>query len=98
MKGDWLALAKRAERRLIRTLDIFSILICDLVVITVGYTVTSVAKYLSRPGSPFFSAAERISEGMFLIIYAIMVSRDCWEFLTGEAREGSTSSVVSRSI
>jgi hypothetical protein len=87
MSTDWTDLAERLRKRFIRVLDILSILACDLVVIAIGYGVIVIAKTLSSPDSAFFNVAKQISEGVFLILYVVMVSMDCWEFLRREYRE-----------
>jgi len=81
MNSEWSGLRERLEGRLIRVLDILSIMVCDLVVIVIGYAVILAARHLSSPESRFFNTAKQISEGLFLILYVIMVAVDCWEFL-----------------
>ena len=81
MNSEWSGLRGRVEGRLIRVLDILSIMVCDLVVIIIGYGVILAARHLSSQDSLFFNTAKQISEGVFLILYVIMVAVDCWEFL-----------------
>jgi uncharacterized membrane protein YozB (DUF420 family) len=80
MNSEWSDLGRRAEARFIRVLDILSIMASDLVVIAIGYGVILIASHLSNPDSRFFNVAKNISEGVFLILYVIMVVVDCWEF------------------
>jgi hypothetical protein len=86
MTKEWTALGSRIELRLIRVIDIFSILLSDTVVIVIGYGVSFVVQRLSNPGSMFFSFAKRLSEGLFLLLYTAMVCKDLWEFLVRESR------------
>ena len=80
MNSEWSDLGRRVEGRFIRVLDILSIMASDLVVIAIGYGVILIASHLSSPDSQFFNVAKHISEGVFLIVYVIMVIVDCWEF------------------
>lgn len=91
MLTEWFSLGERIKRRLIRVLDILSILFCDLIVIGIGYGVIRLARLLSGPESKFFNIARQLSEAAFLILYVIMVFIDCWEFLMRESRENGTS-------
>lgn len=95
MQTEWLGLRSRIERRLIRVLDISSILVCDLVVIGFGYAAVSIARHLSSPDSRFFNIAKQLSEAAFLLLYVIMVLVDCGEFLLREARENRSTIVSS---
>lgn len=90
MSTEWQALRGRIELRLIRVLDILSIMICDLVVIAIGYGAILLARYFSKGESKFFDVAKQISEGAFLLLYLIMVFADCTEFLKRESRDGSS--------
>jgi len=93
VRPEWHSLLERLEVRLIRILDIFSIMVSDLVVIGIGYTVIRVAGLLSNGDSKFFEVAKTISEGVFLLLYVIMVLVDCWEFIKRESRERASAEV-----
>ena len=84
MPTKWSPFRERIIRRIIRVLDIASILICDLVVIGIGYGVILVARKLSSPESKFFSYAKELSEAAFLALYVAMVVIDLWEFVRRE--------------
>lgn len=88
-ENAWASLGYRLQLRLIRIIDIFSILAADLVVVVMGYGIIRLVSVLSAVNSNFFDTAKQISEGAFLLLYSILVIVDIFEFVRGEARERS---------
>lgn len=81
MRPEWQQLVLRLERRLVRTIDVISILAMDAVLLGFGYLVIRGAEALSGSGNKFFDAARVVSAGLFLLLYLVMVAYDFWDFL-----------------
>jgi hypothetical protein len=78
---DWLNFLNRLKRRLIRVLDVLSVMVFDGVILGIGYALVRVAETLTGSGSGFFEAARKISSGVFLLLYVTWVGFDIWDFL-----------------
>lgn len=85
-EGPWGNLGNRLQLRMIRVIDILSILAADFVVVIVGYGIIRLVSTLTEVHSKFFEVAKQISEGAFLLLYGILVFVDIFEFVKEEAR------------
>lgn len=80
-REDWRSFAERLNKRLIRALDIASILILDAVILLIGYGLLWLVDSLTYSGNSYFSVAVEVSGGTFLLLYLVFVVGDLWDFL-----------------
>lgn len=80
MRSEWRQFLARVEKRLIRMLDVITILVCDSVIMAGGYGLIRIAEALSGSGNEFFNAARHISAGVFLLLYLVWLYIDLTEF------------------
>jgi hypothetical protein len=80
------ALLERVKQRLIRVLDVVSILVLDFVMIGLGYLLVRIAGHFANSGSRTFDAARKFSEGLFLLMYLAWVWFDLWDYFGEEYR------------
>jgi len=80
-REEWRGLAERLNQRLIRALDIASILLLDAVILLIGYGLLKLVDSLTDSGNSYFSVAVEISGGTFLLLYLVFIVRDLWDFL-----------------
>ncbi len=83
MDQEWHELGQRFLRRVIRTLDVITILSLDSVILAFGYVLIRAAAALSGTGSRFFEAAREVSAGLFLLLYLVWIFFDLRDFLKG---------------
>jgi hypothetical protein len=84
MRPEWQDLFSRLERRLVRTIDVVSILVFDSVIIVGGYGLIRGLEALSGSSNPFFDAARHVSAAVFLLLYLTWVSQDLIGFWRGK--------------
>jgi hypothetical protein len=84
--SDFRLLGGRLRKRIIRVLDVVSILVLDSAMIGVGYGLERLLGHLDRSGSKSFEAARKFSEGLFLLMYLAWVVFDLWDYFEGEYR------------
>jgi hypothetical protein len=73
MRQRWNDFFDRLETRLIRVLDVLSILLFDATIIGFGYFIIHMTELLSESHSKFFDAAREVSSGVFLLLYLMWV-------------------------
>ncbi len=78
---SWRDLGQRLRRRLIRTLDVASILLLDSVVLIFGHLLIWVSDATTSSQNKFFVLAKEISHGTFILLYLAWIVWDLWEFL-----------------
>ena len=83
---DWSALRHRLERRVIRVVDIASILLADAVIVWLGFKLVKTAAAYANSGDPYFEAARKLSHAVFLIMYVAYVAVDLSEYIRDEYR------------
>lgn len=81
LREEWYHLGERLNWRLVRTLDIASILLLDAVILLFGYGLIWLVETLTDSGNSYFAVAIEISGGTFLLLYLVFVVGDLWEFL-----------------
>jgi hypothetical protein len=81
MRPEWQQLGLRLEKRLVRTIDVISILLLDAVLLALGYAVIRSAEALSGSGNRYFEVARTMSGMLFLLLYLVMVIYDFKEFV-----------------
>ena len=77
---DFGALRERLKHRLIRSVDISSILILDAVILLLGYGLIKFVHLVAVDGTELFQMTEVVSEGAFLLVYVAWVAWDLLEF------------------
>jgi hypothetical protein len=85
MRSEWQAFAERLERRLIRSLDVASILILDAIILVLGYVILWFVNKVTSDEDAFFNVAKAISHGTLVLLYLCWAVSDVWEFLRHEA-------------
>jgi hypothetical protein len=88
VSSEWNALLHQLQRRLIRTIDVISILISDAIVLVGGYILIVVAERFLRSGNRFIIGAREISGAAFMLIYVAWVFHDVWEFVKSSRETG----------
>ncbi|RMH19494.1 MAG: hypothetical protein D6696_10445 [Acidobacteria bacterium] len=83
MGSEWRGLGGRLERRLIRAIDVVSILVVDAIILLFGYGLHWVIEKTTTTDSLLFSVARDISHGTFLLLYLVWVGWDFFDFLKG---------------
>lgn len=81
MKAEWKNLWERIQRRLIRAIDVLSILALDATLLAFAYLVVRIVEALAGSGNRFYDAARQVSAAVFLVLYLAWVGSDVWEFL-----------------
>jgi hypothetical protein len=81
MIEDWKGLWERLQRRLIRVVDVLSILALDAILLLFAYLVVRIVEGLASSGNRFYDAARHVSAVVFLVLYLAWVGSDVWEFL-----------------
>ena len=67
MRAEWKELWERVQRRLIRTLDVLSILALDAALLVFAYLVVRIVEALAGSGNRFYDAARQVSAAVFLV-------------------------------
>jgi len=81
LREEWSHLSERLNRRLVRTVDIASILLLDSVILLFGYGLIWLVESWTDPRNSYFAVATEVSGGTFLLLYLVFVVGDLWEFL-----------------
>lgn len=81
LREEWRHLSERLNRRLVRTVDIASILLLDAVILLFGYGLIWLVETWTDSGNSYVAVAVEISGGTFLLLYLVFVVGDLWEFL-----------------
>ncbi len=84
MASEWPDLGRRLKGRLIRVIDVVSILLFDLVVLLLGYLLTWIVETTTTEGDVLLDLARAISHGTFLLLYLVWVVFDLVEFFRHE--------------
>jgi hypothetical protein len=71
MDQEWHELGQRSLRRVIRTLDVITILSLDSVILAFGYVLIRAAAALSGSGSRFFEAAREVRRAVPPVIVSV---------------------------
>jgi hypothetical protein len=80
------AFGNRLRGRVVRVLDVVSILVLDFAIIGVGYGLVRLLAHFANSGSRSFDAARKFSEGLFLVMYLAWVALDLWDYFGEEYR------------
>jgi hypothetical protein len=87
MASEWTDLQGRLKRRLIRAVDVASILLFDLVFLLLGYLLTWIVEITTNEGDAILDLARNISHGTFLLLYLVWVVLDLVEFFRDEYQD-----------
>lgn len=87
IRPDWSSLWLRTQRSCITTLDLARILIFDAIVLVLGNGVIHLTSRLAAPSDEFFQAAHKLSQGLFLLLYFIVVCFHVVEFIVEKRHE-----------
>ena len=80
-KADWSGLWLRTQRRCVTTLDIACILFFDSIILALGNGVVYLTTLFSRASDDdFLKVAQKLSHGLFLLLYFIVVCFHVIEF------------------
>jgi threonine/homoserine/homoserine lactone efflux protein len=88
----WGELGIRLEARLIRSVDLASILFFDAVILLFGYLVIWGVDAVADQENQFFRVAKMISHGAFVLLYLFWVAYDSWEFWQESSRSNTNDS------
>ena len=80
MANKWNDFGARLNSRIIRGLDVISILIFDAIIPIIAYLVIRVIDQLQGGENAFFAAAKAISSVVFLLLYVAWIFCDLREF------------------
>lgn len=86
-KADWSGVWLRTQRSCVTTLDLARILLFDAIILVLGNGVI----YLTAKGVPasdngFLGVAQKLSHGLFLLLYFILACFHVVEFLKEQRR------------
>ena len=85
-KADWLGLWQRVQTSFISALDVLRILVVDAVTLSFGYGIVQLTSHVTLPGDGFFQIAEKLSHGLFLLLYVILATIHTLAFLKDQQR------------
>jgi hypothetical protein len=85
---DWRGLWLRIQRSCVTTLDLFRIMFFDAVILILGNGIVQLTAKFVTENDGFFRVASRLSQGLFLLLYVIVVTFHIVEFFQ-EQRRGS---------
>jgi len=89
-KPDWSGLWMRMQRSCVTTLDLLRILLFDAIILVFGNGLVQLTSRFVAQGDKFFDIALKLSHGLFLLLYIIIVTFHIVEFIQ-EQRRASNS-------
>jgi len=89
-KADWRGLWLRTQRSCITTLDLLRILIFDAIILLVGNGLVQLTSRLGVASDGFFQVALKLSHGLFLLLYVIIVTFHIVEFIQEQRRAAAS--------
>ena len=85
--ADWSGLWLRTQRSLVTALDLARILVFDAVILVMGNGLVHLTTKWIDADDGFVKASLRLSHGLFLLLYFILVCAHVIEFFKGQRRK-----------
>jgi len=85
-KADWRGLWFRMQRSCVTTLDLLRILLFDAIILLFGNGLVQLTSRFAVEGDKFFHIALKLSHGLFLLLYGIVVTFHIVEFVKEQRR------------
>jgi hypothetical protein len=85
-KPDWRGLWFRTQRRCVTTLDLLEILLFDAIILVFGNGLVHLTSKFIVVGDDVFQVALKLSHGLFLLLYVIVVTFHIVEFVQEHRR------------
>jgi hypothetical protein len=85
-KADWPGLWQRLQRRCITALELLQIMVLDAVILLAAGFIFWLFSTFAPEGNAVLQAGKKLSHGMFLILYTIVVFFDVVGFFKNQRR------------
>ncbi len=86
-RDDWRKLGGRVEKRLVRTLDVASILLLDAAVLALLYGVIWAVDQVTGSENKTFAYAKSVSHAIILVLYIVWAIWDVVELVRDTSRD-----------